>query len=48
MGAAVVGDREEEAKWRDVHDEGKARQRGVEADLQKRAEADAESDDRKE
>lgn len=52
VGAAVIGDREEEAKWRDVHDEGKARQRGVEADLQKRADADADADagseDRKE
>jgi len=34
IGAAVTGDRSEEAKWRDVHDEGKVRQRGAEADIQ--------------
>ncbi|OJJ44356.1 hypothetical protein ASPZODRAFT_153814 [Penicilliopsis zonata CBS 506.65] len=37
VGAAIVGDREEEQKWRDVHDEGKTRQRGAEADIQRRA-----------
>ncbi|KAJ5769416.1 hypothetical protein N7520_003975 [Penicillium odoratum] len=36
IGAAVLGDREEEKKYQDMHDEGKARQRGVEADIQKR------------
>ncbi|KAH8694956.1 putative mismatched base pair and cruciform DNA recognition protein [Talaromyces proteolyticus] len=35
VGAAITGDRETQAKWQDVHDQGKARQRGVEADLQK-------------
>ncbi|OKL63568.1 hypothetical protein UA08_01692 [Talaromyces atroroseus] len=35
IGAAVTGDREAQSKWQDVHDEGKTRQRGVEADLQK-------------
>lgn len=35
IGAAVTGDREGQAKWQDVHDQGKVRQRGVEADLQK-------------
>lgn len=35
IGAAVTGNREGEAKWRDVHDQGKTLQRGVEADLQK-------------
>ncbi|KAN0083455.1 hypothetical protein V8E54_002543 [Elaphomyces granulatus] len=36
VGAAITGDRESEAKWRDIHDEGKTRQRGAEADIQKR------------
>ncbi|PWY87487.1 putative mismatched base pair and cruciform DNA recognition protein [Aspergillus heteromorphus CBS 117.55] len=36
VAAAATGDREEEQKWRDVHDEGKTKQRGVEADLDKR------------
>ncbi|EAW09953.1 CsbD family protein [Aspergillus clavatus NRRL 1] len=35
-GAALKGDRTEEEKWRDVHDEGKVRQRGAEADMEKR------------
>ncbi|KAI9934383.1 hypothetical protein ASPWEDRAFT_38047 [Aspergillus wentii DTO 134E9] len=34
IGAAVKGDREEEEKWRAQHDEGKARQRGAEADIE--------------
>ncbi|CAL5867957.1 uncharacterized protein PFLUO_LOCUS2180 [Penicillium psychrofluorescens] len=34
--AAVTGDREEEQKWRDMHDEGKVRQRGAEADMAKK------------
>lgn len=37
VGAAVSGDRAEEEKFRDVHDEGKARQRGAEVDMQKKA-----------
>ncbi|CAI7657353.1 hypothetical protein N7533_001180 [Penicillium manginii] len=36
IGAAVAGDREEEQKFRDMHDEGKARQRGAEADIAKK------------
>ncbi|PYH95910.1 IDO-domain-containing protein [Aspergillus ellipticus CBS 707.79] len=36
VAAAATGDREQEEKWRDVHDEGKTRQRGVEADLERR------------
>lgn len=36
IGAAVVGDREEEEKWRQVHDEGKVRQRGAEEDIDKK------------
>lgn len=35
VGSAVLGDQEGQQKWQDVHDEGKTRQRGVEADLQK-------------
>lgn len=34
IGAAITGDRESQAKYQDLHDEGKARQRGVEAELQ--------------
>ncbi|CRG86115.1 hypothetical protein PISL3812_03118 [Talaromyces islandicus] len=34
IGAAITGDREGQAKYQDIHDEGKARQRGVEAELQ--------------
>ncbi|KAJ5396448.1 hypothetical protein N7509_004561 [Penicillium cosmopolitanum] len=36
IGAAVAGDREEEQKFRDMHDEGKTRQRGAEADIAKK------------
>lgn len=36
VGAAIMGDREEEEKWRRVHDEGKVRQRGAEADIDKK------------
>lgn len=36
VGAAVSGDRSEEQKFRDMHDEGKARQRGAEADMAKK------------
>ncbi|CAG8266597.1 unnamed protein product [Penicillium salamii] len=36
VGAAVKGDREEEQKYRDMHDEGKVRQRGAEADIVKK------------
>lgn len=35
VGAAVTGDREGQAKFQEQHDEGKARQRGVEAELQR-------------
>ncbi|EEA27241.1 hypothetical protein TMatcc_004476 [Talaromyces marneffei ATCC 18224] len=35
LGSAVLGDKEGQEKWQDLHDEGKTRQRGVEADLQK-------------
>ncbi|QKX56956.1 uncharacterized protein TRUGW13939_04064 [Talaromyces rugulosus] len=34
IGAAVTGDRETQAKYQDLHDVGKARQRGVESELQ--------------
>ncbi|OGE50647.1 hypothetical protein PENARI_c016G00728 [Penicillium arizonense] len=37
VGAAVTGDRTEEEKYRDQHDEGKVRQRGAEADMNKKA-----------
>lgn len=37
--AGLTGDREGAAKYADQHDEGKSRQRGVEIDLQKQAEA---------
>lgn len=37
--AALTGDRQEQAKYADVHDEGKTRQRGVELELEKQAEA---------
>lgn len=36
IGAAVKGDREQEEKFRDIHDEGKVRQRGAEADMAKK------------
>ncbi|KAL4895349.1 hypothetical protein BDV59DRAFT_153834 [Aspergillus ambiguus] len=35
--AAASGDRAEEEKWTKVHDEGKVRERGAEADIQKKA-----------
>ncbi|GKZ28210.1 hypothetical protein AbraIFM66950_000021 [Aspergillus brasiliensis] len=36
VAAAATGDDEEEQKWRDIHDEGKVRERGVEQEVQKR------------
>lgn len=36
IAAAVTGDREQEKKFQDMHDEGKTRQRGAEADITKR------------
>jgi hypothetical protein len=36
VGAAVIGDRAKEQEYRDQHDEGKVRQRGVEAELAKK------------
>ncbi|KAJ5930067.1 hypothetical protein N7466_005560 [Penicillium verhagenii] len=36
VAAAVTGDREEEKKYQEMHDEGKVRQRGAEADIAKR------------
>lgn len=33
VGAAVSGDREKEEEYRGMHDEGKVRQRGAEADM---------------
>lgn len=36
VGAAVTGDREGEQEYRDMHDEGKVRQRGAEADIVKK------------
>lgn len=36
IGAAVAGDRAQEGKFRDMHDEGKVRQRGAEADMAKK------------
>jgi len=36
VAAAVSGDREQEKKFQDIHDEGKVRQRGAEADMAKR------------
>lgn len=35
--AALVGDRQEERRWQDRHDQGKTRQRGAEADMDKAA-----------
>lgn len=35
VGAAITGDREEQKKFEDMHDEGKVRQRGAEADMAK-------------
>ncbi|KAE8352049.1 hypothetical protein BDV28DRAFT_161997 [Aspergillus coremiiformis] len=37
VAAAATGDRSGEAKWTQIHDEGKAKQRGAEVDMQKRA-----------
>lgn len=37
--AALTGDRAEQARYADMHDEGKTRQRGVELDLDKQAAA---------
>ncbi|RAL09217.1 putative mismatched base pair and cruciform DNA recognition protein [Aspergillus homomorphus CBS 101889] len=37
VAAAATGDESKEAAWRDVHDEGKARQRGAEVDIQRKA-----------
>jgi uncharacterized protein YjbJ (UPF0337 family) len=36
VGAAISGDRAEEEKFRDIHDQGKVRQRGAEADMAKK------------
>lgn len=36
VGAAITGDRQEQKKFEDMHDEGKVRQRGAEADMAKR------------
>lgn len=36
VGAAVTGDRDEEEKWRRIHDEGKLKQRGVEGEMETR------------
>lgn len=38
--AGLTGDREEQAKYNQMHDEGKTRQRGVEVELDKQASAD--------
>ncbi|EXJ77127.1 hypothetical protein A1O3_10285 [Capronia epimyces CBS 606.96] len=38
--AGLTGDREEQAKYNEIHDEGKTRQRGVEVDLDKQASAE--------
>lgn len=35
VGSAVMGDKEGQQKWQDLHDEGKTRKRGVGAELQK-------------
>lgn len=32
----MAGDREEEERWRSVHDEGKRRQEGVEKDVERK------------
>jgi len=37
IGSAVLGDHEQQIKYQDLHDEGKTRQRGAEADIQKQA-----------
>ncbi|KAJ5481237.1 hypothetical protein N7475_000049 [Penicillium sp. IBT 31633x] len=36
IGAAVTGDRAKEEEYRDIHDEGKVRQRGAEVDMAKK------------
>lgn len=36
--AGLTGDRDEQAKFQAQHDEGKTRQRGAEADIQKQSE----------
>merc|ERR1712187_609548 len=36
VGAAIKGDREEEEKWRQVHDEGKGRQKETEREVEKK------------
>lgn len=36
VGAAITGDREEEEKWRKVHDEGKEQAKGAVDDMDKR------------
>lgn len=36
VGAAIKGDRVEEEKWRKIHDEGKEKQLGAEADMERR------------
>lgn len=36
VGAAIKGDREEEEKWRQVHDEGKGRQRETEKEVDRK------------
>lgn len=36
VGAAIKGDREEEDKWRKIHDEGKAQAKGAEGEMEKR------------
>lgn len=37
VAAAAKGDRAEEQKWEDMHDQGKVQQRGAEVDMQRRA-----------
>jgi hypothetical protein len=38
--AGLTGDREEQAKYANLHDDGKTRQRGVELDFDKQAAAE--------
>lgn len=40
VAAAMTGDRAEQERMQQMHDEGKARQRGVEHDLQKKVDAE--------
>lgn len=42
-GASLLGNEQAKADYQEQHDSGKAAQRGVEAELQKKAEADAEA-----